>query len=55
MENNFVKEVYFNTYCPKCVHEKKAETEDPCYDCLLMGYNSESHKPVRFEEKQSSK
>lgn len=44
------KEVYFDEYCPKCVHNDKREDEEPCDDCLAHGYNIHSHKPVRFEE-----
>ena len=44
------KEVYFNEFCPKCVHKDKQENESPCDDCLIYGFNVNSHKPVRFEE-----
>ena len=46
------KEVYFNEYCSKCEHEKKAENESPCDDCLEYPSNTYSHKPVRFEPKE---
>lgn len=46
------KEVYFDKYCPKCKHYEKSESEDPCYECLEDGWNSDSHKPVKFEEKE---
>lgn len=45
------KEVYFNIYCPQCVHYSKAESEDPCWDCLENGYNFDSHRPVKFKNK----
>lgn len=48
----WVKEVYFDQYCPKCKHWDKTESEDPCYDCLEDGWNVDSHKPVKFEEKE---
>ena len=44
------KEVFFNVYCSKCVYKDTEETDDPCNDCLAMGYNLDSHKPVRFKE-----
>lgn len=47
-----LKEVYFNEYCSKCKHEKIEETEDPCDDCLANPANVNSHKPVRFKEKE---
>lgn len=28
------KEVYFHEYCKKCKHEKNAENEEPCFECL---------------------
>ena len=49
------KEVYFDVYCKKCKHWEKSESEDPCYDCLEDGWNDDSHKPVRFEEKDDEK
>lgn len=50
MEDNY-KEVYFGQYCAKCKYEKRKETDDPCDDCLNYPANTDSHKPVRFEEK----
>ena len=47
-----VKEVDYNLYCNKCIHEKKEEYEDPCHDCLTHGWNEGSHKPVYFKEKE---
>ena len=50
MENK-TKFVDFNKYCRKCKHRDKHESEDPCWDCLDQGWNEDSHKPIRFEEK----
>lgn len=44
------KLVYFHEYCDKCRHTKLAETDDPCYECLANPCNTDSHKPVYFEE-----
>ena len=44
------KEVYFVTYCDKCVHKNKADTEDPCNECLAQPFMIDSHKPLYFEE-----
>lgn len=49
------KEVRFDLYCPNCKHWEKTEAEDPCYDCLNEGWNEDSHKPVKFDEKESKK
>lgn len=45
------KLVYFKDYCEKCKYAQAAETEDPCFDCLADPTNTDSHKPVKFEEK----
>lgn len=45
------KEVYFGEYCKTCKHEKTAESDDPCFDCLNEPVNVYSHKPIRWEEK----
>ena len=45
------KEVNYRAYCPKCKHYELKETEEPCNECLSQGYNYNSVKPVRFEQK----
>lgn len=52
MENK-EKEVYFHEYCKLCKHFKKTEEEEPCCDCLEEPVNTNSHKPVYFEEKEN--
>lgn len=52
MLDNNLKEVYFDQYCKTCKHKDVAESEDPCYDCLAEPSNIDSHKPVRWEEKE---
>lgn len=47
-----LREVYFDQYCKLCKHEKVAEKEDICDECLHNPYNLYSHKPVNFEEKE---
>ena len=44
------KLVTFDIYCEKCKHKDKAESEDPCWDCLADPVNVYSHKPTKFEE-----
>lgn len=46
-----LKEVRFDLYCKNCEHEKLAENEDPCWDCLNQPVNVNSHKPIEFKEK----
>lgn len=50
MKTNEYKEVYFASYCKKCVNFKKDEDDDPCDKCLDEFVNLYSHKPVYFEE-----
>ena len=45
------KEVFFNEYCPKCKNHDTVETDDPCNECLNEPCNENSHKPVRWEDK----
>ena len=51
MDVNNTKEALYFEYCKKCVHEKVIETEDPCNECLTQGWNVNSHKPIKYEEK----
>ena len=51
METEIYKEVYFDKYCKTCKHEKLKEEADPCDECLENPVNTDSHKPVRWEEK----
>lgn len=44
------KEVYFDKYCATCKHNKVSEESDPCWDCLGYPCNTDSHKPVNWEE-----
>ena len=47
------EEVYFHEYCKKCKHEKNAENEEPCFECLNEPENLHSHKPVNWEAKEN--
>lgn len=53
MIENSRKEVYFETWCPKCKYEEIEETDDPCNDCLDQPWNINSHKPIYFKEKEN--
>lgn len=37
-------------WCMECKHYEKPEAEDPCHMCLNIKINTNSHKPVYFEE-----
>lgn len=45
------KEVYFYEHCKTCKYQNKSETDEPCNDCLSNPINTDSHKPVNWEEK----
>ena len=47
------REVRFDIWCAKCKHKDVPEEKDPCNECLDEGYNIESERPVRYEEKES--
>ena len=49
------KEVYFNEYCIKCKYLNYPEEAEPCCYCLAEPYNLNSHKPVKFEEREKEK
>lgn len=44
------KEVYFNYFCCSCKYAPRKESKDPCNDCLNQSWNTDSHKPVNYEE-----
>lgn len=44
--------VDFCKWCSKCAHEKKKETENPCFECLDEPTNLNTDKPIHFEEKK---
>ena len=53
--DNIYKFVDFNKYCPLCKHKDESEFEafgSACYDCLDEPVNTNSHKPVKFEEEE---
>lgn len=41
--------VEFDQYCKTCQHEKLAENEPPCDECLDHPVNQESHKPYYYK------
>ena len=51
MMNDCELEVYFDRYCKTCKHAKLKDNDDPCNECLGVPYNTNTHKPVFWEEK----
>ena len=51
--NDGYKEVYYHEYCCKCLNFKKDEIIDLCNECLSEPINLYTHKPVKFEEKDT--
>lgn len=45
------REVRFDIWCDKCKHKDTPESEDPCDECLGYPSNTQSEKPVKWEEK----
>lgn len=46
------KFVEFDRYCAKCRYKDKRQDADPCNECLLYPTNTNSRKPVRFEQEE---
>ena len=46
------QEVDFKKYCPLCKHYKQAEREEPCNECLGIGANDNTTRPLYFEEEK---
>lgn len=44
------KFVNFILYCTSCKYRNKKETEEPCSECLGEPVNTNTSKPVRWEE-----
>lgn len=47
-----LKEVFYYKYCSKCKYANLRESEEPCNDCLSEPGVEDSHKPLKFEEKE---
>lgn len=53
MENQ-MRIVEFDKYCEKCKHKDCKEYIDPCHSCLNEPVNTNSRKPIYFEQKEIS-
>lgn len=49
--NDWMREVNYASYCPKCKNFKVLETDEPCNECLTEYVREGTVKPVKFEEK----
>lgn len=52
MNEDGLKEVYYDKYCESCKHKELKDWKDPCNECLETPVNYQSHKPVKWEEKE---
>lgn len=43
--------VDFERYCKTCKHEKRPETDYPCFVCLSIPVRMNSRKPEKWEKK----
>lgn len=43
--------VEFDQYCKTCRHEKLAETDSPCDECLKHPVNTDSNVPFCYERR----
>lgn len=55
MDNQAYKEVYFHEYCKKCKHRDLKEKDFPCDECISEPLNLNSHRPVKYEQKESKR
>ena len=55
MNGNDYKEVYFHEYCKSCKYKKVENNEEPCNECLDEPTNLYSHKPVKYEKKETTR
>ena len=47
-----LKEVRFDQYCETCKHKNVPDVKDPCNECLSEPCRLNSHRPVKYEEKE---
>ncbi len=53
MDQVNMKIVDFEHYCPTCEFSNIADVEDPCNDCLTVPAREYSHKPEKYQEKET--
>ncbi len=55
MDHQAYKEVYFHEYCGMCKHKDLGDTEAPCSECLTESINLNTHRPVKYEKKETKR
>lgn len=55
MDSVTEKEVYYHLYCETCKHKELSEHTYPCLECLENPLNIDSHKPTKYEAKQTKR
>lgn len=55
MDYQAYKEVYYHEYCKTCKNRKVANTEEPCNECLSEPINLDTHRPVKYEKKETKR
>ena len=46
-----VQIVEFDQYCKSCKHEKLAESDSPCDECLEHPVNTDTNAPFYYERR----
>ena len=46
------KEVRYDLYCKQCKHEKLADYQNPCNECMTKFFRTDTDKPIHFEKKR---
>lgn len=47
--------VDFDTYCQNCKFKDKEDWKDPCSTCLSIPTNTNSRRPLYFEQRELTK
>ncbi len=47
--------VDFDTYCQNCKFLDKEDWKDPCHTCLNIPTNTNSRRPLYFEQREFTK
>ena len=55
MDYQAYKEVHFHEYCKTCKNRKVSNTEEPCNECLSEPINLNTHRPVKYEKKETKR
>ena len=55
MDDQSYKEVYFHEYCKTCKYKDLSEKDEPCAECISEPVNLDTHRPVRYEKKETKR